>query len=89
MFQRLERQLTSDFQSGYMLYPLQVLELKICFTRSPVFIVQIPELSNPSVLMRDPQKVQEILQCMLNAGYNTLQVLNLPVWYFRTHRGFH
>uniref|UniRef100_H3CA96 5'-nucleotidase n=2 Tax=Tetraodon nigroviridis TaxID=99883 RepID=H3CA96_TETNG len=38
--------------------------------------VQIPELSNPSVLMRDPQEVQKIMQCMLKAGYNTLQVIS-------------
>ncbi|XP_056263019.1 cytosolic 5'-nucleotidase 3-like [Pseudoliparis swirei] len=36
----------------------------------------IPELSNPSVCMRDPQRVQEILQSMLKAGSNTLQVIS-------------
>nr|XP_057905351.1 7-methylguanosine phosphate-specific 5'-nucleotidase-like [Doryrhamphus excisus] len=36
----------------------------------------ISELSNPSVLMRDPQKVEEILQSMLKAGSNTLQVIS-------------
>ncbi|XP_069004743.1 cytosolic 5'-nucleotidase 3-like [Embiotoca jacksoni] len=36
----------------------------------------IPELSNPSVCMRDPQRVQEILQSMVKAGSNTLQVIS-------------
>ncbi|XP_028267540.1 cytosolic 5'-nucleotidase 3-like [Parambassis ranga] len=36
----------------------------------------IPELSNPSVLMRDPQRVQEILESMVKAGSNTLQVIS-------------
>ncbi|XP_076000422.1 cytosolic 5'-nucleotidase 3-like [Genypterus blacodes] len=36
----------------------------------------IPELSNPSVLMRDPQRVEEILQTMLQCGSNTLQVIS-------------
>ncbi|KAM3598711.1 uncharacterized protein V6R79_021644 [Siganus canaliculatus] len=36
----------------------------------------IPELSNPSVCMRDPQRVHGILQSMLNAGSNTLQVIS-------------
>ncbi|XP_008328181.1 cytosolic 5'-nucleotidase 3 [Cynoglossus semilaevis] len=36
----------------------------------------IPELSNPSVYMRDPQRVQEILQSMMKAGSNTLQVIS-------------
>ncbi|XP_061837857.1 cytosolic 5'-nucleotidase 3-like [Nerophis lumbriciformis] len=36
----------------------------------------ISELSNPSVLMRDPQKVEETLQSMLKAGSNTLQVIS-------------
>jgi len=36
----------------------------------------IPELSNPSVHMRDPQRVQEILQSMQKAGSNTLQVIS-------------
>lgn len=45
------------------------------FMLAHVFIVKIPELSNDSVLMRDPQKVQEILQCMVKAGHNTLQVI--------------
>lgn len=36
----------------------------------------IPELSNGSVLMKDPQRVQEILQSMLKAGSNTLQVIS-------------
>uniref|UniRef100_A0A3Q1GYC4 5'-nucleotidase n=1 Tax=Acanthochromis polyacanthus TaxID=80966 RepID=A0A3Q1GYC4_9TELE len=36
----------------------------------------IPELSNPSVCMRDPQRVQEILQSMQKAGSNTLQVIS-------------
>ncbi|XP_054861159.1 cytosolic 5'-nucleotidase 3-like isoform X1 [Amphiprion ocellaris] len=37
---------------------------------------KIPELSNPSVCMRDPQRVQEILQSMVKAGSNTLQVIS-------------
>ncbi|MED6281012.1 5'-nucleotidase, cytosolic III [Characodon lateralis] len=36
----------------------------------------IPELSNGSVLMKDPQRVQEVLQSMLKAGSNTLQVIS-------------
>ncbi|KAG7504228.1 7-methylguanosine phosphate-specific 5' [Solea senegalensis] len=36
----------------------------------------IPELSNPSVCMRDPQRVQEILQSMMKAGSNTVQVIS-------------
>ncbi|XP_033499702.1 cytosolic 5'-nucleotidase 3-like [Epinephelus lanceolatus] len=36
----------------------------------------IPELSNPSVCMKDPQKVQEILQSMVKAGSNTVQVIS-------------
>ncbi|XP_026180348.1 cytosolic 5'-nucleotidase 3 isoform X1 [Mastacembelus armatus] len=35
----------------------------------------IPELSNPSVCMKDPQRVQEILQSMVKAGSNTVQVI--------------
>lgn len=35
---------------------------------------QIPELSNPSVCMRDPERVQEVLQSMVKAGSNTVQV---------------
>uniref|UniRef100_A0A3B5AXR3 5'-nucleotidase n=1 Tax=Stegastes partitus TaxID=144197 RepID=A0A3B5AXR3_9TELE len=34
------------------------------------------KLSNPSVCMRDPQRVQEILQSMVKAGSNTLQVIS-------------
>lgn len=36
----------------------------------------IPELSNPSVCMRDPQRVQEILDSMVRAGSNTVQVIS-------------
>ncbi|KAI9539603.1 5'-nucleotidase, cytosolic III [Dissostichus eleginoides] len=36
----------------------------------------IPELSNPSVCMRDPQRVEEILQSMVKAGSNTVQVIS-------------
>ncbi|XP_040919448.1 cytosolic 5'-nucleotidase 3-like [Toxotes jaculatrix] len=36
----------------------------------------IPELSKPSVCMRDPQRVQEILQSMVKAGSNTVQVIS-------------
>ncbi|XP_060921854.1 cytosolic 5'-nucleotidase 3A-like [Labrus mixtus] len=36
----------------------------------------IPELSNPSVLMKDPQRVQEILESMVKAGSNTVQVIS-------------
>ncbi|CAJ1076200.1 cytosolic 5'-nucleotidase 3-like [Xyrichtys novacula] len=36
----------------------------------------IRELSNPSVCMRDPQKVQEILESMVKAGSNTVQVIS-------------
>uniref|UniRef100_A0A8C7Y570 5'-nucleotidase n=1 Tax=Oryzias sinensis TaxID=183150 RepID=A0A8C7Y570_9TELE len=37
---------------------------------------QIPELSNPSVCMKDPQRVQDILHSMVKAGSNTLQVIS-------------
>ncbi|XP_029014161.1 cytosolic 5'-nucleotidase 3-like [Betta splendens] len=36
----------------------------------------IPELSKPSVFMRDPQRVHEILQSMMKAGSNTVQVIS-------------
>lgn len=35
---------------------------------------QIPELANPYVCMKDPQRVEEILTAMQKAGSNTLQV---------------
>ncbi|KAI4822031.1 hypothetical protein KUCAC02_007598 [Chaenocephalus aceratus] len=38
-------------------------------------VSEIPELSNPSVCMRDPQRVEEILQSMVKAGSNTVQVI--------------
>lgn len=44
------------------------------FTPAHVFTVKIPEFSNPSVLMRDPQKVEETMQSMVQAGFSTLQV---------------
>ncbi|XP_029945284.1 cytosolic 5'-nucleotidase 3-like [Salarias fasciatus] len=36
----------------------------------------ILELSNPSVCMKDPDRVQEVLQSMVKAGSNTLQVIS-------------
>lgn len=45
------------------------------FTPAHFFTVKIPEFSKPSVIMRDPQKVQEIMQSMVKAGFNTLQVV--------------
>ncbi|KAK9535355.1 hypothetical protein VZT92_007739 [Zoarces viviparus] len=36
----------------------------------------IPQLTNSSVCMRDPQRVQEILEAMLKAGSNTVQVIS-------------
>ncbi|XP_017284994.1 cytosolic 5'-nucleotidase 3 [Kryptolebias marmoratus] len=36
----------------------------------------IPELSNPSVCMKDPQRVREILQAISEAGSSTLQVIS-------------
>lgn len=36
----------------------------------------VPELSNSSVCMKDPQRVQDILQAMQKAGSNTLQVIS-------------
>uniref|UniRef100_A0A1A7YIW3 5'-nucleotidase n=1 Tax=Iconisemion striatum TaxID=60296 RepID=A0A1A7YIW3_9TELE len=36
----------------------------------------IPELSNASVCMKDPQRVQQIMQSILKAGSNTLQVIS-------------
>ncbi|KAI3359541.1 hypothetical protein L3Q82_013941 [Scortum barcoo] len=38
--------------------------------------VKIPELSNPSVYMKNPKRVQEILQSMVKAGSNTVQVIS-------------
>uniref|UniRef100_A0A667YF18 5'-nucleotidase n=1 Tax=Myripristis murdjan TaxID=586833 RepID=A0A667YF18_9TELE len=35
-----------------------------------------PQLSNPTVHMRDPQRVKEILQSMQKAGSNTIQVIS-------------
>nr|XP_020463078.1 7-methylguanosine phosphate-specific 5'-nucleotidase isoform X1 [Monopterus albus] len=39
-------------------------------------ISMIPELSNRSVCMKDPQRVQEILQSMMKAGSDTVQVIS-------------
>ncbi|XP_031723674.1 cytosolic 5'-nucleotidase 3 isoform X1 [Anarrhichthys ocellatus] len=36
----------------------------------------IPQLTNSSVCMRDPQRVQEILESMVKAGSNTVQVIS-------------
>ncbi|KAG7279116.1 hypothetical protein CRUP_004059 [Coryphaenoides rupestris] len=36
----------------------------------------IPALSNPSVCMRDPQRVQDLVQAMQEGGLNTLQVIS-------------
>ncbi|XP_037332909.1 cytosolic 5'-nucleotidase 3-like [Pungitius pungitius] len=36
----------------------------------------IAELSNPSVCMKNPQRVQEILESMVKAGSNTVQVIS-------------
>ncbi|XP_062264145.1 cytosolic 5'-nucleotidase 3-like [Platichthys flesus] len=36
----------------------------------------IPELSNPSVCMKDPERVKEILESMVKAGSNTVQVIS-------------
>ncbi|KAK2893578.1 cytosolic 5'-nucleotidase 3-like [Channa argus] len=36
----------------------------------------IPELSNPSVYMKDPQRVREIMESMMKAGSNTVQVIS-------------
>ncbi|XP_013878396.1 cytosolic 5'-nucleotidase 3 isoform X2 [Austrofundulus limnaeus] len=36
----------------------------------------IPELSNPSVCMKDPQRVQKVLQSIAEAGANKLQVIS-------------
>ncbi|KAL0992766.1 hypothetical protein UPYG_G00098110 [Umbra pygmaea] len=36
----------------------------------------IPELSNPSVCMSDPQRVEEIIEAIQKAGPNTLQVIS-------------
>uniref|UniRef100_A0A1A8HDC0 5'-nucleotidase n=1 Tax=Nothobranchius korthausae TaxID=1143690 RepID=A0A1A8HDC0_9TELE len=36
----------------------------------------VPELSNSSVCMKDPQRVQQIMQSILKAGSNTLQVIS-------------
>ncbi|XP_068575082.1 cytosolic 5'-nucleotidase 3-like [Cebidichthys violaceus] len=36
----------------------------------------IPQLTNSSVCMRDPQRVQEILDSMVKAGSNTVQVIS-------------
>ncbi|XP_053708001.1 cytosolic 5'-nucleotidase 3-like [Synchiropus splendidus] len=37
---------------------------------------QIPELTKPTVYMKDPKKVGEILESMLKAGSNTLQIIS-------------
>ncbi|KAM3863935.1 cytosolic 5'-nucleotidase 3-like [Diretmus argenteus] len=37
---------------------------------------KIPELSNPSVCMRDPHRVEDLLQAMQKAGSNTIQVIS-------------
>lgn len=52
-----------------------------------MFVVKIPEFSNPSVFMRDPEKVQETMQRMVKAGSNTLQVVQEEQFnmYTRTH----
>ncbi|XP_064844500.1 cytosolic 5'-nucleotidase 3-like [Oncorhynchus masou masou] len=36
----------------------------------------IPELSSPSVCMRDPQRVEEIIKAMQKAGTSTIQVIS-------------
>uniref|UniRef100_A0A665SY29 5'-nucleotidase n=1 Tax=Echeneis naucrates TaxID=173247 RepID=A0A665SY29_ECHNA len=36
----------------------------------------IPEFSNPSVCMKDPQRVQDIMESMAKAGSNTVQVIS-------------
>lgn len=36
----------------------------------------IPALSNPSVCMRDPQRVQDLVQAMQKGGVNTVQVIS-------------
>lgn len=47
---------------------------KVWLTLALISIAQIPELSNTSVCMRDPKKVQETLESMVKAGSNTVQV---------------
>lgn len=47
---------------------------KVSLTLAHFSNAKIPELSKPSVSMRDPQRVQEILQSMVKAGSNTVQV---------------
>uniref|UniRef100_A0A674CKN6 5'-nucleotidase n=1 Tax=Salmo trutta TaxID=8032 RepID=A0A674CKN6_SALTR len=37
---------------------------------------KIPELSSPSVCMRDPQRVEEIIKTMQKAGTSTIQVIS-------------
>lgn len=37
---------------------------------------KIPELTKPTVYMKDPKKVAEILESMLKAGSNTLQIIS-------------
>lgn len=49
--------------------------LKLTVLQCVPFFAKIPELSKPSVCMRDPQRVQETLQSMMRAGSNTVQVL--------------
>ena len=44
------------------------------FLLDSLSLTKIPELSNPSVCMKDPERVQEILESMVKAGSNTVQV---------------
>ncbi len=49
-----------------------------CFLFCLFFLSQIPVLSNSSVSMRDPKRVEQILTSMRNAGPSTLQVIISP-----------
>lgn len=53
---------------------LSYIKKKVSLTLAHISNAKIPELSKPSVSMRDPQRVQEILQSMVKAGSNTVQV---------------
>ncbi|XP_060945983.1 cytosolic 5'-nucleotidase 3-like isoform X1 [Limanda limanda] len=46
------------------------------FLLDPLSLTKIPELSNPSVCMKDPERVQAILESMVKAGSNTVQVIS-------------
>uniref|UniRef100_A0A3B4B2H6 Uncharacterized protein n=1 Tax=Periophthalmus magnuspinnatus TaxID=409849 RepID=A0A3B4B2H6_9GOBI len=49
---------------------------RVIYRRALNIIYVIPQLSNTSVCMKDPQRVRDILESMQKAGSNTLQVIS-------------